>query len=257
MRLGFQQNQGLNEKELRNLVADTQQWLTAASNAWRPLLRVSRFTIERLAEAACFSLVGDSIAVQRYGRRGGSARSAFENQRPCGTTLSTSKNDLAATARHMSDDLSPSRTIALPAMQLSEHVSEDYTTTGLSLKAHPVSFFRDRSHGPRRPAQRRTPPARTLPRHKRITVAGLVLVRQRPGTAKGVVFLTLEDETDIANIIVWPNVFAHHRRIVMKSHDFWPCAAASSAPALSSMLLPKAFAISAAIWESSRMPNCR
>jgi error-prone DNA polymerase len=50
-----------------------------------------------------------------------------------------------------------------------------------------------------------------------VTVAGLVLVRQRPGTSKGVVFMTLEDETDIANIIVWPKVFAKNRRTVMTS----------------------------------------
>jgi error-prone DNA polymerase len=49
----------------------------------------------------------------------------------------------------------------------------------------------------------------------RVTVAGLVLVRQRPGTAKGVIFMTLEDETDIANIIVWPKAFEQNRRIVM------------------------------------------
>jgi len=49
----------------------------------------------------------------------------------------------------------------------------------------------------------------------RITVAGLVLVRQRPGTAKGVIFMTLEDETDIANIIVWPKAFEQNRRVVM------------------------------------------
>ena len=56
-----------------------------------------------------------------------------------------------------------------------------------------------------------------LSQDARITVAGLVLVRQRPGTSKGVVFMTLEDETDIANIIVWPKVFAKHRRTVMTS----------------------------------------
>ena len=48
-----------------------------------------------------------------------------------------------------------------------------------------------------------------------VTVAGLVLVRQRPGTAKGVIFMTLEDETDIANIIVWPKAFEKNRRVVM------------------------------------------
>ena len=50
-----------------------------------------------------------------------------------------------------------------------------------------------------------------------VTVAGLVLIRQQPGTAKGVIFMTLEDETGIANIIVWPKVFAQNRRIVMTS----------------------------------------
>jgi error-prone DNA polymerase len=50
-----------------------------------------------------------------------------------------------------------------------------------------------------------------------VTVAGLVLIRQQPGTAKGVIFMTLEDETDIANIIIWPKVFKKNRRIVMTS----------------------------------------
>jgi error-prone DNA polymerase len=57
----------------------------------------------------------------------------------------------------------------------------------------------------------------TLRQGKIITVAGLVLVRQRPGTSKGVVFMTLEDETGIANIIVWPKIFAANRRVVMTS----------------------------------------
>jgi error-prone DNA polymerase len=116
----------------------------------------------------------------------------------------------------MSDDLFPEPEIALPHMALCEHVAEDYTATGLSLKAHPISFFRDRlkALGALPNVEHRREDAK-LP--KRITVAGLVLVRQRPGTAKGTVFLTLEDETDIANIIVWPKVFTRHRRIVMNA----------------------------------------
>ena len=99
-------------------------------------------------------------------------------------------------------------------MPLSEHVAQDYIATGLSLKAHPVSFFRARLErlGALRNAEHRS---EELPQNKRITVAGLVLIRQMPGTAKGVVFMTLEDETDIANIIVWPKVFAKNRRTVM------------------------------------------
>ena len=57
--------------------------------------------------------------------------------------------------------------------------------------------------------------ARDAPSGRRVTVAGLVLVRQRPGTAKGVIFMTLEDETAIANTIVWPRVFESFRPIVL------------------------------------------
>jgi error-prone DNA polymerase len=86
----------------------------------------------------------------------------------------------------------------------------------LSLKAHPVSFFRDRlgTLGAMPNARLRDD---ALRQDMRVTVAGLVLVRQRPGTAKGVIFMTLEDETDIANIIVWPKAFENNRRVVMTS----------------------------------------
>ena len=131
------------------------------------------------------------------------------------TTLSAQRS-LPLLAPHMSDDLFPEPEVALPNMPLNEHVMEDYAATGLSLKAHPISFFRDRltALGALPNAEHRRENA---PLPNRITVAGLVLVRQRPGTAKGTVFLTLEDETDISNIIVWPKVFAAHRRIVMNA----------------------------------------
>jgi error-prone DNA polymerase len=114
----------------------------------------------------------------------------------------------------MSDELFPEPAVALPAMPLSEHVVEDYAATGLSLKAHPVRFFRERltALGAMRNTELR---GDGLHQDSRVTVAGLVLVRQRPGTAKGVIFMTLEDETDIANIIVWPQAFANNRRTVM------------------------------------------
>jgi error-prone DNA polymerase len=97
---------------------------------------------------------------------------------------------------------------------LSEHVVEDYVATGLSLKDHPVRFFRDRltALGAVHNTQLR---GDDLTQDSAVTVSGLVLVRQRPGTSKGVVFMTIEDETDIANVIVWPKVFANNRRTVM------------------------------------------
>jgi error-prone DNA polymerase len=99
-------------------------------------------------------------------------------------------------------------------MGLSEEVVEDYRATGLSLKAHPCSFFR--AHltrlGVITNAEHRQ---EDLPQNSLITVAGLVLARQMPSTSKGVVFMTVEDETGIANIIVWPKVFDQSRYTVM------------------------------------------
>jgi error-prone DNA polymerase len=117
----------------------------------------------------------------------------------------------------MSDELFPEPAVALPAMPLSEHVVEDYVATGLSLKEHPVRFFRERlaALGVIANAKLRGEDLQARMRRNRVTVAGLVLVRQRPGTAKGVIFMTLEDETDIANIIVWPKAFEKNRRTVM------------------------------------------
>jgi len=100
----------------------------------------------------------------------------------------------------------------LPAMPLSEHVVNDYQTIRLSLKAHPMSFLREHY------AARKFIAADQLKRirdGKRLSIAGLVLIRQRPGSAKGVVFITIEDETGIANLVVWPDVFEKQRKIVM------------------------------------------
>ncbi|HEX7943133.1 MAG TPA: error-prone DNA polymerase [Phenylobacterium sp.] len=104
--------------------------------------------------------------------------------------------------------------VELPFMTEPQHVAEDYRTTSLSLKDHPVRFFREDL------AVQRVVPCvalKTARNHRRLSVGGLVLVRQRPGTAQGVVFMTLEDETGIANIVVWKDVFEANRRLVMTS----------------------------------------
>ncbi len=100
----------------------------------------------------------------------------------------------------------------LPPLTPGQQVIEDYRYLNLSLKAHPVGFLR-----PKLAALDVTPNGRLagLRDGKRLTVSGLVLVRQRPGTASGVIFMTLEDETGIANIVVWPKVFEQFRPIVM------------------------------------------
>jgi len=100
----------------------------------------------------------------------------------------------------------------LPTEPPMHAVAHDYTTTGLSLKAHPMSFYREEL------SSAGVSPASCLrdvgnwPHGRRVAVAGLVLVRQRPHTASGIVFMTLEDETGIANLIVRPNIYQRDRR---------------------------------------------
>jgi error-prone DNA polymerase len=101
---------------------------------------------------------------------------------------------------------------ALPAMPLSEHVVNDYQTIRLSLKAHPMTFLREHYAAQKFITADRL---RTIRDGRRLSIAGLVLIRQRPGSAKGVCFITLEDETGIANLVIWPDVFDRQRKIVM------------------------------------------
>ena len=93
-------------------------------------------------------------------------------------------------------------------MPLGQEVMTDYATTGLSLKQHPVSLIR-----PMLDEMRITPACRLsdLPQDTWVKVVGLVLVRQRPATASGIVFETLEDETGIANIIIRPQIYERYR----------------------------------------------
>ncbi|HMI41305.1 MAG TPA: error-prone DNA polymerase, partial [Sphingomicrobium sp.] len=102
--------------------------------------------------------------------------------------------------------------VRLPAMALGEHVVNDYQTIRLSLKAHPMHFLR--AHYDARGFVI-ADSLRTLRNGRRVSLAGLVLIRQRPGSAKGVCFITLEDETGIANLVVWPDAFYAQRKVVM------------------------------------------
>ena len=100
----------------------------------------------------------------------------------------------------------------LPAMPLAEHVISDYQTIRLSLKAHPMHFLRAHYAAQKFVTSEQLTHLRD---GRRLSMAGVVLIRQRPGTSKGVVFITIEDETGIANLVVWPAVFEKQRKIVM------------------------------------------
>ncbi len=128
----------------------------------------------------------------------------------------------SAFAREESDELRRDRAVAasgreggpLPEMTVSERLVADYSGTGLTVGPHPLTFRRHEL------AMRGVLPAGELPKARagrRVRTAGMVITRQRPGTAKGFVFLTLEDETGIANIIVRPDLYATDRLIIVES----------------------------------------
>ncbi|MFM9943435.1 MAG: error-prone DNA polymerase [Hyphomicrobiaceae bacterium] len=102
--------------------------------------------------------------------------------------------------------------VVLPTLPLSEHVVNDYQTLRLSLKAHPMHFLRADLKAERILA---CSDLQGLKDGARVAVAGVILVRQRPGSAKGVVFMTIEDETGIANVVVWSKTLERYRRVVM------------------------------------------
>jgi error-prone DNA polymerase len=105
----------------------------------------------------------------------------------------------------------------LPAMDARQEVFADYRTAGLSLKAHPISFFRSQLN------ELRIVPANKLASTRDgrfVRVAGLVLVRQRPGTAKGITFVTVEDETGTANLIIRMDVWERFYRIARTAPAF-------------------------------------
>ncbi|MCJ1901473.1 error-prone DNA polymerase [Paracoccus versutus] len=104
--------------------------------------------------------------------------------------------------------------VALRPMAAGSEVVEDYAHTGLTLRRHPVAFLRQDL------AKRRIAPcgeAMSSRDRRWLEAAGIILVRQRPGSAKGVLFITLEDETGIANVVVWQKVFERFRRTILSS----------------------------------------
>jgi error-prone DNA polymerase len=127
--------------------------------------------------------------------------------------VSTKDRPVALFAGQSSADANEQH-ISLPHMRESEHVVHDYAAISLSLKAHPVSFVREKLD------QLHVLSTAALSGAKNgdaVKVAGLVLVRQRPGTAKGVCFMTIEDETGSANLVIFQNLFDEYRKPILQS----------------------------------------
>ena len=197
VRLGLRQVKGIGEDEAKALVATRGSGYESVRELWLKS-GLSRGAVERLADADCFRSIGLDRRAALWQVRALDAKTA-------GDGLELFR---AADAR----DPQSEPKVGLPKMPAGEHVIQDYRYLSLSLKNHPVAFVRDELRKAGLIANR---DLETTPHGAFVRLAGLVVVRQRPGSAKGVVFMTLEDETGIANAIVWPKVMEAFRAVVM------------------------------------------
>jgi error-prone DNA polymerase len=157
--------------------------------------------LERLAEADAFQSLGQSRRDALWTIRGLS-----DAPLPLFAAADTRENRLEPEVQEPGVDLVP--------MTAGREVVEDYLSKGLTLRRHPVHFLRDEL------ARRNVIPCAALKQTRPgriVTVAGLVLVRQKPGSARGVTFMTIEDETDFANLVIWPDLFEKQRRLLLSS----------------------------------------
>lgn len=191
LRLGFRQIKGIREDDMETLIITRGTGFKDISE-----LRsagVSQAALERLADADAFRSIG-------LDRRKALWEVAALQDRPIGL-FEGQPSESAAEGR-----------ISLPEMSMAEHVVQDYATTALSLKAHPLSFVRTKLQ------ELHIRSSKELNDFKDgalVKVAGLVLVRQRPGTAGGVCFITIEDETGFSNLVVFQNLFDKYRKEIL------------------------------------------
>lgn len=191
LRLGFRQVKGLREDDILLLIQKRIKSFQSIND-----LRdagVPEAAIEKLADADAFRSIGLDRREALW--------SLTVKDRPEALFAGTSP-------------VVAEQSILLPQMSLPEHVVHDYATTSLSLKAHPVNFVREKLEQLHIISTGKLP---ALNNGDALKVAGLVLVKQRPGTASGVCFMTIEDETGVANLVIFQNIFEKFRKAVLHS----------------------------------------
>jgi error-prone DNA polymerase len=188
LRLGFRQIKGMRAEDADWIVAARGNGYPDIESLWRRA-GVGAETLERLAEADAFTALGLTRRDALWAAR------ALRGPGPL--PLFGADGEGAAEPA-----------VALAPMTLGEEMIEDYLALRLSLRAHPMELLRPRLTDI-------TAHDRLARAEARVTVAGLVITRQRPGTASGVIFLTLEDETGVANIVVWSRVYERFRKAVI------------------------------------------
>jgi error-prone DNA polymerase len=192
IRLGFRQVKGIREEDMKKLLCERKELYTTI-NALRDI-GLPEASLEKLANADAFRSIG-------------------LDRRQALWEVSTKDRPLGVFTGQPSEDAKDEK-VVLPEMSISEHVVHDYAATSLSLKAHPISFIREKlqmlhilSASDLNNAKDGQP----------VKVAGLVLVRQRPGTAGGICFMTIEDETGFANLVIFESLFEKYRQEIIQS----------------------------------------
>jgi error-prone DNA polymerase len=193
LRLGFRQIDGIRQEEMDKLIAGRVKPFTEPHQLCDAGVSVA--TMEKLANA-------DAFRSMDLDRRHALWEVSALHDRPVQLMKGQPSESL-----HEPE-------VTLPELRLSEHVVQDYATTGLSVKGHPLTFIRHTLD------LLRVIPAKEANQaeHKTmIKTAGLILIRQRPGTAKGVCFITLEDETGTTNLVVFPKLFDKYRKEILRA----------------------------------------
>ena len=193
LRLGFSQIKDIKETDIRTLMLARKRGYRDIPDLWQRT-GLSKSILERLARADAFISVGLDRRLALWVVKG--------------------LDNVPLPLFRSLERALPEPNVMLPKMPLGEEVADDYRTLAFSLKAHPLSLLRkeliERNYQANEYLAQ-------LPYGRRVRIAGLVTGRQRPASAKGVMFMTLEDETGTANVIVWPKVFDNFRRPVLRA----------------------------------------
>ena len=192
LRLGFRQVKGIREEDMKKLINERKESYTSI-NALRDI-GMPEAALERLANADAFRSIG-------------------LDRRQALWEVSTKDRSLGVFTGQTPEDAKNER-VVLPEMSSSEHVVHDYAATSLSLKAHPISFLREKL---RMLHILKATDLINIKDGQPVKVAGLVLVRQRPGSAGGICFMTIEDETGFANLVIFESLFEKYRKEILQS----------------------------------------
>ena len=237
MRLGFRQVKGVSEEDARAIIGARNDPARGIGyqdphDVWQRLGdtgKVVTDTLELLAKADVFASIGGAPKPQPtarrkpYGRPQGpkpfGRRDALWavkglKHKPLPLFRAAPPGEKPANDQTASSDLTLEPRVDLKELKPGEEVVEDYAALRLSLRQHPVSFLRPvLTQDGAVPASR----LEKLPHGSKVAVAGLSICRQRPGSAKGTIFITLEDETGVANLVVWPSVFEQFRKPIFRA----------------------------------------